>query len=103
MAERRRAKGHRSPEAPIPLAPIDLLAGLAPGLELQADGDADASDDAVTTTVAETGKLLRADDDTIRRLIRSAAIEPGSARSRKRGGERARAGVVPRTRTRPGE
>jgi len=111
MGERRRSTTRSRGEAPIPLDPVDLLAGLAPGVELQADDVpsrlADRSGRVppapALTTVAETGKLLRTGDATVRQLIRSAAIEPALGRRRRRRGERERAGVVPRSRARPGE
>ena len=94
---------------PIPLDPIDLLAGLAPGVELEADDlPPDVSPDGSTVprpavlTVAEAGKQLRHGDTTIRRLIRTPELQPAPSA---RGGEVEvqRAGVVPRTRERPGE
>jgi hypothetical protein len=111
VARRRARRGERrggpsEPAAPIPLDPVDLLAGLAPGVELRADTRApgDAGGGAAPTTVAETGRLLRSGDATIRRLIRSAVLTPGETRAEP--GERAepeRAGVPPRSRKRPGE
>ena len=63
----------RSP-TPIPLEPVDLLAGLAPGVELHADGLLEDDDEAerATATVAEAGRMIRAGelaprDWTIRR------------------------------------
>lgn len=108
MGERRKRRNAGPGERPIPLEPVDLLAGLAPGVELQADdlpaqlhrGAAGAQP--AVTSVTEAGRLLRAGDATIRRLIRTTAIEPSPARARRRR-HRERAGVVPRSRTRPGE
>jgi len=37
MGRGRRGGDQREREAPIPLDPVDLLAGLAPGVELQTD------------------------------------------------------------------
>jgi hypothetical protein len=104
MAARR--KTPTTAGAPIPLAPVDLLAGLAPGLELCADDvptglDPDG-DETARLTVAEAGRQLRAGDGTIRRLIRTAAVEPAEPTTPPRD-EPMRAGVVPRTRERPGE
>jgi hypothetical protein len=107
MAKRRRGGGQGA-EPPIPLSPVDLLAGLAPGLELQADELSAFDDqDAALTGVAEVGKLIRSGDATVRRLVRTAGVAP-----RAQGGpppapdpdlEPERAGVPPRTRERPGE
>jgi hypothetical protein len=100
MAERRKRSGVRG-EQPIPCEPVDLLAGIATGVELAADDPPPAGeDDSATLTVAEVGRMLRSEDDTIRRLIRKARIEPSPAASE---GDVRRAGVPPRTRTRPGE
>jgi hypothetical protein len=89
----------------VPLDPIDLLAGLAPGLELQADDvpaavDPDAPGPA-TTTVAETGRMIRAGDGTIRRLIRTRVLRPAERPAGRTGADRA--GVLPRTPDKPGE
>jgi hypothetical protein len=60
---------------------IDLLAGLAPELELETDplpaGVAGAEDDeAVIVTANDVGRLLRQSEPTVRRLIRTRGIEP---------------------------
>lgn len=107
---RRRTRGggatgdERTP--PFPIAPVDLLAGIGPGVELHADApDVDSTEhvDPATTTVAETGKLLRSGDSTIRRLIRTAVLRPAESSGDEPPPEPERAGVVPRTRRRPGE
>jgi hypothetical protein len=96
---------------PLPLEPVDLLAGLAPGVELQADDlppgiDEETPSDAplpATMTVAEAGKLIRAGEGTVRRLIRTTVL---GAERRPAGHEDAgtdRAGVLPRTPGKPGE
>src|SRR5690242_902312 len=72
----------RRAEAPIPLDPVDLLAGLAPGIELHADGlpDSDEPDaERATTTVAEAGRMIRAGEGTVRRLIRTMVLKPSTA------------------------
>jgi hypothetical protein len=102
---RRRGRGEVDP--PIPLAPVDLLAGIAPGVELTADDlpagiDADAPSPA-TTTVAETGRLLRSGDRTVRRLIRTPGIEPGGRAGDDAPTDLERAGVLPPTPDKPGE
>jgi len=72
----------RKPAAPpIPLDPVNLLAGLAPGLELLVDdlpaGVAGAEEtQPMTVTVDEIGRLLRCSEATVRRLIRTAVLRP---------------------------
>ena len=66
---------------PIPLDPVNVLAGLAPGLELVVDplprGVAGAEEtEPVTVSVEEIGRLLRCSEATIRRLIRTAVLKP---------------------------
>jgi excisionase family DNA binding protein len=68
-------------DGPIPLKPVSLLAGIAPGLELETDdlppgiaGNAEA--EPAYVTVDEVGRLLRMNEATIRRLIRTAVIRP---------------------------
>jgi hypothetical protein len=108
MAARRR-RGRSRGARPLPLAPVDLLAGLAPGIELGADDlppgiASDARTPApATTTVAETGKLIRSGDRTVRRLIRTTVLGPGDAVGTRDDADTDRAGVVPRTRDKPGE
>ena len=69
------------PAPPIPLDPVSLLAGLAPGLELAVDdlpaGVSGAEETTpVTVTVDEIGRLLRCSEATVRRLIRTAVLRP---------------------------
>lgn len=76
MAERKKAG-----VPPIPLDPIDLLAGIGPGVELEADdlpaGVAGAeTTEAAIITVDELGRQLRSGDPTIRRLIRTPMMKP---------------------------
>jgi hypothetical protein len=82
---RRRADDERlygeEDRGPIPLDPVNLLAGIAPGLELIADdlppgvaGNEDAEEAMVT--VEDLGRMLRLGETTIRRLIRTAVIRP---------------------------
>ena len=66
---------------PIPLDPVNVLAGIAPGLELGADdlpagiaGNAEGAE--ALLTVEELGRILRVGEHTIRRLIRTAVIRP---------------------------
>jgi excisionase family DNA binding protein len=66
---------------PIPLEPVNLLAGLAPGVELVVDdlpsGVAGAEETTpVSVTVDEVGRLLRCSEATVRRLIRTAVLRP---------------------------
>jgi excisionase family DNA binding protein len=74
-----RSGARQSP--PIPLEPVDLLAGLAPGVELVVDdlprGVAGAEEtEPVTVTVDEIGRLLRCSEATVRRLMRTAVLRP---------------------------
>jgi excisionase family DNA binding protein len=74
MTDRRKAP-------PIPLEPVNLLAGLAPGVELVVDdlpaGVAGAEETGpMTVTVDEIGRLLRCSEATVRRLIRTAVLRP---------------------------
>ena len=114
MAEERRRDGSRgrrraAAAPPLPLAPVDLLAGLAPDVELHADDLPPGLESAsvangpipATMTVAEAGRLVRSGDGTIRRLIRSAAIRPADGEPPAL--EPDRAGVLPRTPDKPGE
>jgi len=108
MAERRaRGGSKRPPERPIPCDPIDLLAGLGAGVELCADEVAAGSDDdpdggPATISIAEAGRLVRSGESTVRRLIRRPTLEP-TADGVPCEAEVDRAGVLPRTRERPGE
>jgi excisionase family DNA binding protein len=78
-AAKRAEKRQSAP--PIPLDPVNVLAGLAPGLELVVDplprGVAGAEEtEPVTVSVDEIGRLLRCSEATIRRLIRTAVLKP---------------------------
>lgn len=71
-------------EPPIPIETVDLLAGLAPGVQLEVDdlpaGVAGAEKTTpVGISVNEVGRLLRSGDPVIRRLIRTPMIEPGGS------------------------
>ena len=94
---------------PIPLEPVDLLAGLAPGVDLHADRlppgiDAQAPSEGPTRlTVAEAGKLIRAGDSTVRRLIRTTVLTPVDSKRARRVADVDRAGVPPRSSDKPGE
>jgi len=105
---RRRGGDDRGRETPIPLDAVDLLAGLAPGVELQVDDlppsiDPDGSDvpAEATVTVAEAGRLIRAGEGVVRRLIRTPMLTPDESRADADDVERA--GVLPRTPDKPGE
>ena len=84
---------------PIALRPIDLLAGIGPGITLDADdlpaGIADDQTSGASLTVEEAGRLVR-DEPVVRRLIRTPGIGPG-------GGGRRSAPLVRRTRDKPSE
>jgi hypothetical protein len=105
---RRRRRGTGG-ERPIPLDPVELLAGLAPGVELHADDvpagidPEQATTTPAATTVAEIGKLVRAGEATVRRLIRTAVLRPASATPSEEPADVERAGVLPRTPDKPGE
>src|SRR5204863_307368 len=70
-----RPRARRAPKpVPLALAPVDLLAGLAPGVELHADDLPPGIDEEsaartplpATLTVAEAGRLIRSGEGTIR-------------------------------------
>jgi Helix-turn-helix domain len=66
---------------PIPLDPVNVLAGIGAGLDLVADplptGIADAQRaQAASVSVAELGRMLRLGEASIRKLIRTAVIRP---------------------------
>ena len=97
-------------DAPLPLDTVDPPAGIAPGVQLEADDppdglhDADDPDAIGVTSVAAVGRMLRSDDTTIRRLIRTDGIGPrddGTAAASEV--EPERAGVPPRSPDKPGE
>ncbi|HYR95259.1 MAG TPA: hypothetical protein VEM57_00930 [Candidatus Binatus sp.] len=104
---RKGIRGAAEDPGPIALEPVDLLAGLAPGLELQADDLPAALDPdgpaTASTTVAEAGRLIRSGDGTIRRLIRTRVLRPGERSPGRGAAETDRAGVLPRTPDKPGE
>ena len=97
---------------PLPVRPVNLLAGIAPGVDLGAD-DLPVGVAAVgvtmraTVSVEEVGKMLRCGDTTVRRLIQSGALRPieqrGEVRLRRRDVLALRAGVLPSTPDKPGE
>ena len=71
----------RKQAPPIPLEPVNVLAGLGPGVELVVDdlpaGVAGADEtQPMTVTVDEIGRLLRCSEATVRRLIRTAVLRP---------------------------
>lgn len=66
---------------PIPLDAASLLAGIGPGVVLEADplpaGIAgNAAEQPAVVTIDQLGRMLRCGEATVRRLIRTAAIEP---------------------------
>jgi hypothetical protein len=107
-----RARTRRAPKpAPIALEPVDLLAGLAPGVELHADDLPPGIDEEspagaplpATVSVAEVGRLIRSGDGTIRRLIRTTVLGPEKRPATREAVDTDRAGVPPRTPGKPGE
>jgi excisionase family DNA binding protein len=106
-----RAARPRGPE-PIPLDPMSLLAGLAPGVTLEADtlpagvvGNAEPQP--ATVSVEEVARLLRCGEATIRRLIRSAVLRPveidGATHVRRADVDAYRNAFLPRSPRKPGE
>jgi hypothetical protein len=62
---------------PIPLDPVGVITGIAPGLELESTLSPDGSvPSAGTVSVDEVGRLLRCSEATVRRLIRTAVLRP---------------------------
>jgi hypothetical protein len=84
----RRTRGARGAEAaaleseparrsPIPLDALSVIAGIAPGLELQSTVSPEGTvASAGTVSVDEVGRLLRCGEATVRRLIRTAVLRP---------------------------
>jgi hypothetical protein len=76
-AQRGGAAGEHPGKAPIPLDSVSLLAGIAPGLELEptvpVGGPAPFGG---PVSVDEVGRLLRCSEATVRRLIRTAVLRP---------------------------
>jgi len=109
MGRERRGDDRREREAPIPLDPVDLLAGLAPGVELQADElppgidpDGPNAPTEASVTVADAGRMIRAGEGVVRRLIRTPVLVAGETTT-SRADDVDRAGVPPRTPDKPGE
>ena len=107
-----RPRARRAPTpAPLALEPVDLLAGLAPGVELHADDLPPGIDEEsaartplpASLTVAEAGRLIRSGDGTIRRLIRTTLLGPEKRSAAREDADTDRAGVLPRTPGKPGE
>jgi len=67
----------RASRGPIALDALSLVAGIAPGMELEPtvspDGSVLASG---PVSVDEVGRLLRCSEATVRRLIRTAVLRP---------------------------
>lgn len=81
MGTRRTQGGRPVPEealrrGPIPLDAVGLLAGIAPELELNATVSPDGSVESAPVSVEEVGRMLRCNEATIRRLIRTAVLRP---------------------------
>lgn len=85
MRRTRRARGGRavgaaagpSGEGPIPLDPLSLITGIAPGITLEGTVSSDGRVPAgATVSVDEVGRLLRCSEATVRRLIRTAVLRP---------------------------
>ena len=98
-----RPRARRAPKpVPLALAPVDLLAGLAPGVELHADDLPPGIDEEsaartplpATLTVAEAGRLIRSGEGTIRRLIRTTVLTPEPRPAARKSADTDRAGVT---------
>jgi Helix-turn-helix domain len=64
-------------EGPIPLEPINLITGIAPGITLEGTVSPVGSVPAgATVSVDEVGRLLRCSEATVRRLIRTTVLRP---------------------------
>jgi hypothetical protein len=62
---------------PIPLDTVSLLAGIGPGVTLEADpAPAPAGEPAAIVGIEELGRMLRCGESTVRRLIRTAVLRP---------------------------
>jgi excisionase family DNA binding protein len=99
-------------EPVIPLDPMSVLAGIAPGLVLEVDplpaGIAgNAETEPMTVSVEEVGRLLRCGEPTVRRLIRTAVLKPvlvdGEARVRREDVDAYRNAMLPRSADKPSE
>ena len=97
---------------PIPLDPVNVLAGIGSGLELTADplpaGIAgNETTEEAYVTVEELGRMLRVGEPSIRKLIRTAVIRPvlqdGKIRIPLRDIEAYRASMERGTPDKPGE
>ena len=70
-------EGEPPSRGPIPLDTVHVIAGIAPGLELESTLSPDGSVPSVgTVSVDEVGRLLRCSEATVRRLIRTAVLRP---------------------------
>jgi excisionase family DNA binding protein len=109
---RKRRRPSSEQRTPLPVQPVNLLAGIAPGIDLGADdlpagvAGTEAARPA-TVSVEAVGKMLRCGDATVRRLIQSGVLRPveerGEVRIRRTEVLALRAGVLPATSDKPGE
>ena len=109
---RKRRRPSSEQRTPLPVRPVNLLAGIAPGVDLGADdlpGGVAGTEATTPATVGveEVGKMLRCGDATVRRLIQSGVLRPveqrGKVRIRRTEVLALRAGVLPATSDKPGE
>jgi len=101
-----RPRARRAPTpAPLALEPVDLLAGLAPGVELHADDLPPGIDEesAARTPLPASLTVAEAGEGTIRRLIRTTVLTPEKRPAARERADTDRAGVLPRTPGKPGE
>jgi Helix-turn-helix domain len=76
-AEAAALEGEPARRSPIPLDALSVIAGIAPGLELESTVSPDGSvPSAGTVSVDDVGHLLRCSEATVRRLIRTAVLRP---------------------------
>ena len=69
--------GEPPSRGPIALDALSVIAGIAPGVELEPTLSPDRTVPSTgTVSVDEVGRLLRCSESTVRRLIRTAVLRP---------------------------
>jgi excisionase family DNA binding protein len=70
-------EGEPARRGPIQLDALNVITGIAPGIELESTLSPDGSvPSAGPVSVDEVGRLLRCSEATVRRLIRTAVLRP---------------------------